>query len=39
MGSGLFRLRRAGTQWSTRKYMNMDPLRAAKSNAYGAVVA
>jgi len=29
----------AGTQWSTRKYMNMDPLHAAKTEAYGAVVA
>ena len=29
----------AGTQWSTRKYMNMAPLRAAKNEAYGAVIA
>jgi len=29
----------AGTQWSTRKYMNMAPLHAAKNEAYGAVVA
>jgi transposase-like protein len=29
----------AGTHWSTRKYMNMAPLHAAKSEAYGAVVA
>lgn len=29
----------AATQWSTRKYMNMDPLHAAKTEAYGAVVA
>jgi transposase-like protein len=29
----------AGTQWSARKYMNMDPLHAAKTEAYGAVVA
>ncbi len=29
----------AGTQWSTRKYMNMEPLRAAKSQPYGAAVA
>ena len=29
----------AGTQWSTRKYMNMDPLHAAKSETNGAVVA
>jgi len=29
----------AGTHWSTRKYMNMDPLHAAKTQAYGAVVA
>jgi hypothetical protein len=29
----------AGTQWSTRKYMNMTPLRAAQTEAYGAVVA
>jgi putative transposase len=27
----------AGTQWSTRKYMNMPPLRAAETEAYGAV--
>jgi hypothetical protein len=26
-----------GTQWSTRKYMNMAPLRAAETEAYGAV--
>ena len=29
----------AGTQWSTRKYMNMAPLHAAKNEAYGAVFA
>jgi putative transposase len=29
----------AGSQWSTRKYMNMAPLRAAQNEAYGAVVA
>jgi transposase-like protein len=29
----------AGTHWSTRKYMNMDPLHAAKTEVYGAVVA
>ncbi len=29
----------AGTQWSTRKYMNMAPLRAAKNQPYGAAVA
>jgi transposase-like protein len=29
----------AGTQWSTRKYMNMDPLRAAETDHRGAVVA
>jgi transposase-like protein len=29
----------AGTHWSTRKYMNMDPLHAAKTQPYGAVVA
>ena len=29
----------AGTQWSTRKYMNMAPLHAAKNEAYGAVIA
>jgi len=29
----------AGTQWSARRYMNMDPLHAAKTEAYGAVVA
>ena len=29
----------AGTQWSTRKYMNMAPLRAAQNEAYGAVIA
>jgi transposase-like protein len=29
----------AGTQWSTRKYMNMDPLHAAKNDHHGAVVA
>jgi len=29
----------AGTHWSTRKYMNMDPLQAAKTQPYGAVVA
>jgi putative transposase len=29
----------AGTQWSTRKYMNMVPLRAAKSETFGAAVA
>lgn len=29
----------AATQWSTRKYMNMDPLHAANTEAYGAVVA
>lgn len=28
----------AGTQWSTRKYMNMDPRHAAKTQSYGAVV-
>jgi putative transposase len=29
----------AGTQWSTRKYMNMAPLRAAQNEAYGAAIA
>jgi putative transposase len=29
----------AGTQWSTRKYMNMAPLHAAQTEAPGAVVA
>ncbi|WP_090880267.1 IS256 family transposase [Bauldia litoralis] len=29
----------AGTQWSTRKYMNMDPLRADHDHQHGAVVA
>jgi len=29
----------AGTQWSTRKYMNMDPLRADHNHQHGAVVA
>ena len=29
----------AGTQWSTRKYMNMAPLRAAQNEAYGAASA
>jgi hypothetical protein len=29
----------AGTQRSTRKHMNMAPLRAAKNEAYGAVSA
>ena len=29
----------AGTHWSTRKYMNMAPLRAAKNETYGAAVA
>jgi putative transposase len=29
----------AGTQWSTRKYMNMAPLQAAKSETHGAAVA
>jgi putative transposase len=29
----------AGTQWSTRKYMNMAPLHAARNEAYAAVVA
>jgi len=29
----------AGTQWSTRKYMNMDPLRADQSHHHGADVA
>jgi transposase-like protein len=29
----------AGTQWSTRKYMNMAPLRAAQTEAYGAATA
>lgn len=29
----------AGTQWSTRKCMNMAPLHAAKNEAYEAVVA
>jgi len=29
----------AGTQWSTRKYMNMAPLRAAQNEAYGAAFA
>ena len=29
----------AGTRWSTRKYMNMAPLRAAKNEAYGAAIA
>jgi len=29
----------AGTQWSTRRYMNMDPLRAVETETHGAVVA
>ncbi len=29
----------AGTQWSTRKYMNMDSLRADHIHQHGAVVA
>jgi hypothetical protein len=29
----------AGTQGSTRKYMNMAPLHPAKNEAYGAVIA
>ena len=29
----------AGTQWSMRRYMNMDPLRAVDTEAHGAVVA
>jgi transposase-like protein len=29
----------AGTQWSTRKYTNMAPLRAAETEAYGAASA
>lgn len=29
----------AGTHWSTRKYMNMAPLRAAKNETHGAAVA
>ena len=29
----------AGTQWSTRRYMNMEPLRMAKAETYGAAVA
>jgi hypothetical protein len=29
----------AGTQWSTRKYMNMALLRAAQNEAYGAAIA
>ena len=29
----------AGTHWSTRKYMNMAPLSAAKNETYGAAVA
>jgi len=29
----------AGTLWSARKHMNMDPIYAAKTEAYGAVVA
>jgi putative transposase len=29
----------AGTQWSTRKYMNMTPLLAAQNAAYGAAIA
>ena len=29
----------AGTQWSTRKYMNITLLHAARNEAYGAVVA
>ena len=29
----------AGTQWSTRKYMNMVPLHAAQNEAYGAAIA
>ena len=29
----------AGTQWSTRRYMNMQPLYAAKNETQGAVVA
>ena len=29
----------AGTQWSTRKYMNMAPLHAAQNEAHGAAIA
>ncbi|MFK7943716.1 MAG: hypothetical protein AB8B85_12500 [Paracoccaceae bacterium] len=29
----------AGTQWSTRRYMNMDPLHAAKNDQTGPAVA
>jgi transposase-like protein len=29
----------AGTQWSTREYMNMVPLRAAETEAFGAATA
>ena len=29
----------AGTQWSTRKYMNMAPLRVAQNEAHGAAIA
>jgi len=29
----------AGTTWSTRRYMNMTPLRTAKIESQGAVVA
>jgi len=29
----------SGTQWSTRRYMNMEPLIAAKAETYGTVVA
>ncbi|MEM7296422.1 MAG: transposase [Pseudomonadota bacterium] len=29
----------AGTQWSTRRYMNMDPLRAERTDHSGAAVA
>lgn len=29
----------AGTNWSMRRYMNMDPLHAAKNQTHGAVVA
>src|SRR5918999_4907216 len=29
----------AGTQWSTRKYMNMAPLRAVQNEVYGAAIA
>jgi hypothetical protein len=29
----------AGTQWSTRKYMNMAPLHQAQNEDYGAAIA